>query len=74
MEDHSAEEGAAPDVTSKLHRIDESVAKNELEAAGFRIAAESDILWNAADDRRRRSSDAAIRGRTDRFLLRMQKP
>jgi predicted methyltransferase len=74
VEDHSAEEGAAPDVTSKLHRIDESVAKSELQAAGFRVAAESDILWNAADDRKRRSSDPAIRGHTDRFLLRMQKP
>jgi predicted methyltransferase len=74
VEDHSAEEGAAPDVTSKLHRIDENIAKTELAAAGFRIAGESDILRNAADDRQRRSSDPAIRGRTDRFLLRLQKP
>jgi predicted methyltransferase len=74
VEDHSAEEGAAPDVASKLHRIDESVAKRELESAGFRIAAESDILRNPADDRQRPSSDSAIRGRTDRFLLRLQRP
>lgn len=74
VEDHSAEEGATPDVTSRLHRIDENIAKGELEAAGFRVEAESDILWNAADDRRRRSNDAAIRGHTDRFLLRLQKP
>jgi predicted methyltransferase len=74
VEDHSAEDGAAPDVTSRLHRIDENIAKTELAAAGFRIAGESDILRNPADDRQRRSSDPTIRGRTDRFLLRLQKP
>jgi predicted methyltransferase len=74
VEDHSAEEGAEPDVTSKLHRIDEVVAKRELEAAGFRIDAESDILRNPADDRQSPSGDGSIRGRTDRFLLRMKRP
>jgi predicted methyltransferase len=74
VEDHSAEEGAEPDVTSRLHRIDEVVAKREFDAAGFRIDAESDILRNPADDRRSPSGDGSIRGRTDRFLLRMKGP
>jgi predicted methyltransferase len=74
VEDHSAEEGAGPDVTSKLHRIDEVVAKREFAAAGFRIDAESDILRNPGDDRRGASGDGRIRGRTDRFLLRMKGP
>jgi predicted methyltransferase len=74
VEDHSAEEGAGPDVTSRLHRIDEVVAKREFTAAGFRIKAESDILRNPADDRQSPSRDSSIRGRTDRFLLRMKGP
>jgi predicted methyltransferase len=74
VEDHSAEEGAELGVTSKLHRIDEVVARREFAAAGFRIEAESDILRNPADDRQSASGDSSIRGRTDRFLLRMKGP
>jgi predicted methyltransferase len=74
VEDHRAEEGAEPGVTSRLHRMDEAVAKHELEAAGFRIDAESDILWNPADSRQGPSGDSSIHDRTDRFLFRLKRP
>jgi predicted methyltransferase len=74
VEDHSADESAGADVTFKLHRIQQSVAENELKAAGFQIEARSDILRNAADDRELPSSDSHIRDHTDRFLLRLRRP
>src|SRR5690348_12235274 len=35
VEDHSANPGAGAEVTSSLHRMDPTIAKNELTAAGF---------------------------------------
>jgi predicted methyltransferase len=72
VEDHSADESEGADVTFKLHRIQQSVAENELKATGFQIEARSDILRNAADNRELPSSDS--RGHTDRFLLRLRRP
>lgn len=42
--DHSAQAGAGVSVARSLHRIEESVLKREIEAAGFRVAAEADFL------------------------------
>lgn len=57
-----------------LHRIDEALIKREVEAAGFRLEATSDILRNPADDRRTNVFAPAIRGKTDQFLMRFRKP
>jgi predicted methyltransferase len=71
VEDHSAPIGF-PEATSKLHRMDEVVAKNELIAAGFRVDADSNLLRNPADKRSEGNADLA--GKTDRFMLRMKRP
>ena len=44
--DHRAAKGAGAAVTESLHRMDEDIAKKEIEAAGFRLAAELKILTN----------------------------
>ena len=42
--DHKAAESAGDDVTETLHRVKESTAKKEVEAAGFKLVAEGHDL------------------------------
>ncbi len=73
--DHSAIDGAdALDSGTNLHRIDEAFTRRTIEAAGFVLDDESDILRNAADDRSIQVFDASIRRKTDRFVLLFRKP
>ena len=41
---------------------------------GFEIEAKSDLLRNADDDRKKTVFDPEIRGKTDRFVMRLRKP
>ena len=72
VEDHSAAPGAGLAVTSTVHRMDEDVAKQELMAAGFKLAAEGDLLRNPSDNRAGSNSESGHFA-TDRFMLRMKK-
>ncbi len=72
--DHHAAEGAGTDVIQSLHRIEERVITEEISAAGFSLAARADFLGNPDDDRSLRIFDPSIRGSTDRFVLRFEKP
>lgn len=72
--DHSAAPGAAADVTETLHRIEPSMVRREVEAAGFTFDAESSILANPADPRTAKVFDPTIRGHTDQFILKFRKP
>ncbi|HTH97064.1 MAG TPA: methyltransferase [Stellaceae bacterium] len=72
--DHAAEPGSGLRDTNTRHRIDEAVVKKEVEAAGFKLIGESKVLHNPADDHQKRIFDPAIRGRTDQFILKFQKP
>jgi predicted methyltransferase len=74
IEDHAAEPGSGLRDPDKLHRIDEAVVKQEMEAAGFKLVAESDILRNPADPHTALVFDPAIRGHTDQFVLKFRKP
>ena len=71
--DHSAP-GTGTSATATLHRIDEAAVKSELQAAGFKLVAESDILKNPADPHDKNVFDPSIRGHTDQFVLKFQKP
>jgi predicted methyltransferase len=73
VEDHSAP-GAGDTVTKTLHRIDPVLVKREVEAAGFKLAGESTLLANSADTHMIGSGDPAIRGKTDKFVLKFRKP
>jgi predicted methyltransferase len=75
--DHSAKAGAGTSDTETLHRIEEKVVVAEIQAAGFRLAARSDMLRNTEDARDWNSSPRAAgerRGTSDRFVLRFEKP
>lgn len=72
--DHRAEAGSSLRDTNTLHRIDEAAVKQEVEAAGFRLVGESDARANAADSHTLKIFDPAIRGHTDQFVLKFEKP
>ena len=72
--DHAAAAGSGLRATEGLHRIDEAVVKSEVEAAGFVLDGESQVVANPADDHSKFVFDPAIRGHTDQFLLRFRKP
>ena len=72
--DHVAEAGSGLRDTETLHRIDPDRMKQEIEAAGFVLEAQSDALRNAGDDHKLAIFDSSIRGRTDQVMLRFRKP
>jgi predicted methyltransferase len=73
--DHVADGGretrAEVDAT---HRIDPAVVRADFVAAGFVLEAESDVLRRSDDDHSMRIFNSAIRGKTDRFMIRFRKP
>ncbi len=73
--DHAALPGAPPvETADKLHRIDPTVVKTEMTAAGFVFDGETDVLRNAADPHTMIVFDPSIRGKTDQFAYRFKKP
>jgi predicted methyltransferase len=66
--------GAAGADNGYLHRIDPAVAAELLSKAGFIIVGSSDLLANPLDDHTLHVYDPAIRGRTDRFIIKAMKP
>jgi predicted methyltransferase len=71
--DHSAP-GTGISATATLHRIDEAAVKSELNAAGFKLVAESDVLRNPNDPHTKMVFDPSIRGHTDQFVLKYRRP
>jgi predicted methyltransferase len=70
--DHSAKPGEGISVAKTLHRIEESIVRQEIEAAGFKLVAEADFLRHPEDPR-----DAGVfrpKVPTDEFVLKYQKP
>ena len=72
--DHAAAKGAGFTQTDTLHRADADAVKSEILSAGFTLDGESSVLANAADDHSKAVFDAAVRGKTDQFVLRFKKP
>jgi len=70
--DHSAKTGAGVSASRTLHRIDEAVVRQEVEAAGFKFVAAADFLRNPDDPRDATSSRATMR--VDEFVLKFVKP
>ena len=70
--DHSAKAGAGVSGSKTLHRIEEAVVRQEVEAAGFKFIAAADFLRNPDDPREATSSRAAFR--VDAFVLKFVKP
>jgi predicted methyltransferase len=72
--DHAAQTGSGLRDTDTLHRIDEATVKKEVLSAGFKLAAESNILRNPEDNRTLKVFDPSIRHKTDQFILIFRKP
>lgn len=74
--DHSANEGAGASGSETVHRIEESLVRAELEAAGFVLVEQGEFLRNPADTRAwnalpwRSGKDEL----SDRFVLKFRKP
>jgi predicted methyltransferase len=72
--DHAAEAGSGLRDTDTLHRIDAATVQKEVEAAGFKLEATSDLLKNPEDDHTKQVFDASIRRHTDQFVYKFRKP
>jgi predicted methyltransferase len=73
--DHYAAAGRDPfESALAVHRIDPAVVRRDFVAAGFELDGASDVLRNPNDDYTLSALDAAVAGRTDRFVLRFRKP
>jgi predicted methyltransferase len=68
--DHAAAAGSGTSDTQALHRIDPASVREEVEAAGFALDAESALLANKADPHSVKVFDPSIKGQTDRFAYR----
>ncbi len=69
--DHVGEAGVDNEA---LHRIEISKVLETIEAAGLIVDTDSDLLRNEADDHKFLVFHESIRGRTDRFLLKVRTP
>ena len=69
--DHVGNSGAD---NAQLHRVEKSKALEAAQSAGFEIAGDSDLLSNADDDHSQMVFSPDVRGKTDRFLLKLVNP
>lgn len=72
--DHVGPSGDTRAIVDKVHRIDPATVKADFARAGFVLDGESNLLRNPADDHSKNVFDPAIRGKTDRMVLRFKKP
>jgi predicted methyltransferase len=72
--DHRSVKGAGVEISEKLHRADEDVVKSQVEAAGFKLVAESKILTRPTDDDSKRVFEAGEHDNTDQMVLKFRKP
>lgn len=72
--DHVGPAGDPREVTGRLHRIDPATAVAAMQRAGFELAGQADFLRSEADDHSQSVFDPAIRGKTDRFVMKFRKP
>ncbi|MET4038845.1 methyltransferase [Bradyrhizobium sp. RT6a] len=72
--DHAAALGAGTSEAQSLHRIEPASVREEVEAAGFVLDAQSILLANKDDPHTIKVFDPAIKGKTDRFAYRFVKP
>ena len=72
--DHATAAGVGMSNAQSLHRIDPASVREEVEAAGFILDAESTVLANKDDPHSSKVFDPSIKGETDRFAYRFVKP
>ena len=72
--DHVGPAGDTRQITEDLHRIDPDTAIAAMTAAGFELVAQSNVLRRSDDDHSVSVFDESVRGKTDRFIMKFQKP
>lgn len=72
--DHTAPEGSPATIGGDTHRIDPQIVRDLAREAGFVLIMESELFDNADDDLTANVFDEAVRGRTDQFLMKFEKP
>jgi predicted methyltransferase len=72
--DHQAVGGSPAETGGTLHRIDSAIVIAELESAGFVFDGQRNVLASSEDDHTKNVFDPAVRGKTDRYVLRFRKP
>lgn len=72
--DHYGAPGDTSEIAGSVHRIDADVVVADMQAAGFIREASSELLRNPDDDYSVSVFDPAIRGKTDRFVMRFRNP
>ena len=71
--DHAATAGLGTSDAQSLHRIEPAAVREEVEAAGFVLDAESSMLARSDDPHSIKVFDPSIKGETDRFAYRFVK-
>jgi predicted methyltransferase len=72
--DHKAEDGSGWRDAATIHRMGVDTIKQEVLAAGFELALDSDLLANPADDRSKMVFAPGTRGTTDQAFFIFRKP
>ena len=70
--DHSGRPGTGISESGTLHRIEQAFLQKEVEAAGFKLAAEGNFLRNPNDPRDKNTPDPPMP--KDEFFLKFVKP
>jgi predicted methyltransferase len=72
--DHTGPGVTTVEQIDKSHRIEPALVQAQVLAAGFKLAAESDLLRNPNDPHTANVFDASIRGKTDQFVFKFVRP
>ena len=72
--DHRAAKGAGAGSTEALHRMDEDIAKQEIQAAGFKLVSESKMLTRSDDNNTKKIFEDGEHDHTDQMVLKVRKP
>jgi len=72
--DHHAPAGAGITVVQDTHRIEKDVVVDEVQAAGFELEDETDLLENPDDALDTMVHEKSVKDRTHRFVLKFRKP
>jgi predicted methyltransferase len=67
-------QGIAGQDNDALHRVQESLVVEAAKAAGFEVEASGEMLHSPSDDHTQNVFAPGVRGKTDRFVLRLRKP
>ncbi|WP_435418891.1 methyltransferase domain-containing protein [Parerythrobacter aurantius] len=72
--DHVGPPGDTRQIVNDVHRIDPATVIRDMTRAGFRLVGQSDVLRRSNDDLSKSVFDEQLRGKTDRFIMKFQKP